>query len=86
MHANQTFLVMNKEKLGDLAATEAKQRDHAKVRPEDCNGSLYYVLRTLYRSYLLKLKIYQIMAFSWLIKYEIKLNLCILIISLFQIK
>lgn len=56
MHANQTFLVMNKEKLGDLAATEAKQ----KVRPEDCNGSLYYVLRTLYRSYLLKLKIYQI--------------------------
>lgn len=31
MHANQTFLVMNKEKLGDLAATEAKQRDHAKV-------------------------------------------------------
>lgn len=52
MHANQTFLVMNKEKLGDLAATEAKQRDHAKVRPEDCNGSLYYVLRTLYRSYL----------------------------------
>lgn len=46
MHANQTFLVMNKEKLGDLAATEAKQRDHAKVRPEDCNGSLYYVLRT----------------------------------------
>lgn len=25
MHANQTFLVMNKEKLGDLAATEAKQ-------------------------------------------------------------
>lgn len=40
MHANQTFLVMNKEKLGDLAATEAKQRDHAKVRPEDCNRSL----------------------------------------------
>lgn len=60
MHANKTFLVMNKEKLGDLAATEAKQRDHAKVRPEDCNRSLYYVLRTLYRSYLLKLKIYQI--------------------------
>lgn len=68
MHANQTFHVMNKEKLGDLAATEAKQRDHAKVRPEDCNGSLYYVLRTLYRSY------------------QIKLNLFILIISLFQIK
>lgn len=47
MHANQAFLVMNKEKLGELLATKAKQKDHAKVRPEGCYGSLYNVLRTL---------------------------------------